>query len=178
MKIIKHYSKLIKLLLIIFILISIGCYVGISFSRKAPLMLSEHEPERLVLLKGKLIVKSVPGPPEYSSIKDGDREEYCWILNLDKSSFKIAIKTRVGEPANSIKNIMSHSNPNQISLCLDEIERNFCQKYINQDIECEGYLFHAHNIHHRTPILMDVRKIYKNGTLVGQQYPKTINFSQ
>src|SRR3990172_9356693 len=100
MKIIKYYSKLIKLLLIIFIIISIGCFIGVSFSRRAPLVLSENEIEKLVLLKGKLIVNSVPGPHEYSSIKDGDREEYCWILELNKYSFKMALKTPVYDPAN------------------------------------------------------------------------------
>jgi hypothetical protein len=165
---IKCYSIWIKIFLIIFIF-SVGYYISVSISRRTPLVLPENKSEKLVLLKGKLIVKLVPGPPEYSSIKDGDSEEYCWILKLDKSSFKITLKTPVYEPANSLKNIMKHSKPNQISLCLDVKEKKNCQEYINQDIECEGYLFHAHNIHHRTPILMDVRKIYKNGTLVGQR---------
>jgi hypothetical protein len=153
---------------VIFFILSIGYYISVRISKTTPLVLSEDKPEKLVLLKGKLIVKLFPGPPEYSSIEGGDREDYCWILKLEKSSFKIALKTPVYQPANSLKNIMKHSNPNEISLCLDDIKRNYCQEHINQDIECEGYLFHAHNIHHRTPILMFVKKIYQNGTLVGQ----------
>src|SRR3989338_8978075 len=119
----KYYLKWLKLLIIFFI-IFVGCYYIVFWcSNRTPLVLSENEPEKLVLLKGKLILKLFPGPPEYSSIKDGDRKDYCWLLKLDKSSFKIAMTTRVCEPANSKKNIMEHSDPEEISLCLDYIFR-------------------------------------------------------
>jgi hypothetical protein len=63
---------------------------------------------------------------------------------------------------------MKWTDPDEIFLCLDEMTRKYCEEHKNQNIECKGYLFHAHNVHHYTPILMDVKKIGQNGTLVGQ----------
>lgn len=37
---------------------------------------------------------------------------------------------------------------------------NFCCTHVNQNVEVEGYLFHAHTAHHHAPFLMDVRAIF------------------
>ena len=110
-------------------------------------------------MKGKLILKLFPGPPEYSSIESGDRADYCWVLKLDEVSFLKAITTPVAEPADTLDNIKKRLHPDEILLVLDEYGENFCQQHQNQEILGVGHLFHAHTIHHYTPILMDVKEL-------------------
>ncbi len=138
----------------------------LDFSRQKtnPLALSEGTEERLVALRGKLIQKLFPGPPEYSSVAKGDRADYCWILQLDSSSFFIAMTTPVGAPANDLSHIVKWPHPNEIFLALDEDMKNFCFEHINQEIVSEGHLFHAHTEHHYTPILMDVKRMLEKET--------------
>ena len=37
-----------------------------------------------VQLTGKILIKTVPGPPNYESIKEGDKPEHPWFLHLAK----------------------------------------------------------------------------------------------
>jgi hypothetical protein len=143
--------------------IALSCFVYYFFLSERipqnPLALRANAPEKLVSLKGCLTLKLFPGPPEYSSIEDGDREDYCWILKLDEASFLTAITTPVAEPANDLNRIVKRLHPDEVMLVLDEHLEEFCQKYQNCEIESLGYLFHAHTIHHCTPILIDVKEL-------------------
>lgn len=47
----------------------------------------EYGSDPFVTLSGTWKLKVFPGPPEYSSIENGDREDLCWVLDLDKESF-------------------------------------------------------------------------------------------
>ena len=123
-------------------------------------MLSTGVPEPLIALTGKLIFKLYPGPPEYSSIDAGDRADYCWILQLDSRSLDLALTTPVAEPAKNLGDIVSQPNHGEVFLALDEDMENFCHELKDQQITVEGHLFHAHTVHHYTPILMDVKKIF------------------
>ena len=153
---IKSYLIGLVLLLLLFF-----CFNQVFKEKVNPLLLPEDQKEILVTLKGKLILKLFPGPPEYYSIEDGDREDYCWLLQLDKTSFEIAKTTPVGEPAQDLDYIMKKSNPDEISLAIEKEMIDICNQHKGKKIVCEGYLFHAHTAHHYTPILMDVRKIRK-----------------
>ena len=135
-----------------------------KLSFQNPLALPKNASEKLVTLKGKLILKLFPGPPEYSSIEDGDRPDYCWILKLDQASFLKAITTPVAEPANTLDNLNKRSHADEILLVLEEYMENFCQRYQGQEIVSVGHLFHAHTIHHYTPILIDVKELKVCGT--------------
>lgn len=124
-----------------------------------PLELLEEAPERLVVLKGKLIFKLFPGPPEYSSIEGGDRADYCWILRLESPSLHLALATSVLELASRLEGIENRSNYDNVFLSLDEGMEKFCYEHRDQHVTVEGYLFGAHTVHHYTSILMDVKKI-------------------
>jgi hypothetical protein len=123
------------------------------------LQLPEDTPEKLVVLKGKLILRLFPGPPEYTSIEKGDRADYCWMLLLNAESFRIATSTPVGEPYSDLKSILNWSNHNEVHLGLEEDMNDFCCGHEDKEVTAQGYLFHAHTAHHYSPILMDVKKL-------------------
>jgi|GEM_PF-3422119 len=129
-------------------------------SENEPLLqLPEGDPEKLVTLQGRLILRLFPGPPEYTSIERGDRANYCWLLQMDEESFRIATTTLVQEPSSNLKSIMSWSNHRELYLSLEENMIDFCCDHESKKITVKGYLFHAHTAHHPTPILIDVKKI-------------------
>ena len=123
-----------------------------------PLELPIGTTESLVVLKGRLVGKLFAGPPEYSSVEDGDRGDYCWILQLDDPSLERALTTPVVEPANNLANIITWPNYREVFLFSDGVTEDFII-YRDKEIEVEGYLFHAHTVHHYTPILMNVKRI-------------------
>ncbi len=125
-----------------------------------PLELSEGAPQLLVTLKGSLLLKLYPGPPNYESIENGDYPEYCWMLQMDSKSFDIASKTPVLEPALSMTDIMSVSNWTEVQLGLETDMRKFCESHINQKVTLQGYLSHAILAHHHAPFLMSVQSVY------------------
>jgi len=124
-----------------------------------PLTLPEDASEKLVTLKGKLILRLFPGPPEYASIEKGDRADYCWMLHVNEEFFKIATTTPVPEPCSDLKSIMEWSNHDEICLSLEENKIDFCCDHESKEVTVQGYLFHAHTAHHHSPILMDVEKV-------------------
>ncbi len=124
------------------------------------LQLPEGEPEKIVTLRGKLILRLFAGPPEYISIENGDRADYCWLLQMDEESFKIATTTQVPEPCNDLKSIMAWSNHDELYLSMEEDLTDFCCDHEGRDIAVQGYLFHSHTAHHHSPILMDVKKMF------------------
>ena len=120
-------------------------------------------------LAGKLLLTSFPGPPEYSSIKDGDRLNTCWLLELDEASFKLALMTPVPEPANFVRDILKRENPNVIMLGLDDDIQKYCSSYKDKEVTVSGYLYHAHTAHHYTPLLMDVTDFHGTKKLYGSR---------
>jgi len=130
----------------------------LEYAEENPLKLPEDAPEKLVTLRGKLILNLYSGPPEYSSIEGGDRADYCWNLKLDQASFEIAITTPVHDPAEDLSHILEWSNHDEINLLVDDSLQDYLCKHYNKTVIVEGYLFHAHTAHHQTPILMDVMK--------------------
>jgi hypothetical protein len=130
------------------------------FSKSADSSLDlEAFSEPLITIRGVLSQKQFPGPPEYSSIEEGDRVDYCWVLELDKASFLLALNTPVKELGLDVKDILRRSNSGEVMLVLDEETERFCRDYEHQQVSVEGYLFHAHTSHHYTPMLLDVKKI-------------------
>jgi hypothetical protein len=109
-----------------------------------------------VTLSGTLKLKIFPGPPEYFSIENGDRADVCWVLDLDKESFILALSTPVQELELDFKDIIKRPNASEIFLFPDyNVDESFRNKN-GQHISISGYLFHAHTAHHRTPMLLTV----------------------
>lgn len=113
-----------------------------------PLLLPEHESEHLVSMTGMLDVRVLKSDPE-----DELSETYhCWILKLSPESFEIACKTPVRACFQTPESIRSSKNCNEIQL--NSYDAHWLQYHLRQTITLQGYLWHAHTHHHKTPVLM------------------------
>lgn len=147
-----------KIYIIVIVFLSIFVYVAISLhnnsnkSQNIALELPDGAPEILVTLKGTLKLKSI--------FEENADPIYCWFLEMDASSFKIASKTPVWGYALTLKEILEKPNWNEVQLGRDEETEDFCCKHRDQKVTVKGYLFHAHTGHHHAPLLMDIKEIY------------------
>ena len=117
----------------------------------------EYGSDPFIKLSGILRLKVFPGPPEYSSIENGDRADFCWVLELDKESFLLALATPVQpELALDYKDILTWRNASEVFLFPDyNVDESFRNKN-GRHISISGYLFHAHTAHHYSPMLLTV----------------------
>lgn len=118
---------------------------------------SENVSDPFVTLTGTLHSKVFPGPPEYSSIEDGDRADSCWVLNLDKASFILALNAPVQELSLDFEDIMKWPKANEMILVTEENMEEWLRSQQGKYISISGYLFHAHTAHHYSPMLLIVR---------------------
>lgn len=116
----------------------------------------EYGSDPFVTLSGTLRLKLFPGPPEYSSIENGDRADFCWVLDLDKESFILALNTPVQELGLDFKDIIKWPNASEVFLFPDQNVDDSFRKKNGQHISISGYLFHAHTAHHYSPMLLTV----------------------
>lgn len=123
-----------------------------------PCRLTNQSGDPLVVLTGKLRLKFFPDSSEASIFEDGG--SYCWILELDRPSFLMAITTPVTELALDLEDIVRQSNANLVTLGCGQDLDALCQPYENKNVIVEGYLFHAHTAHHPTPLLLDLKRIF------------------
>ncbi len=108
-----------------------------------------YEPE-VVQLTGLLRESVCPGPPEYMSIKMGDRPECIFILLLDTP-----IHVRNINPKDNIWNEPEDS-VFTIQVAASRVD---VQHVINKKVVVTGSLFHAITAHHRTEVIMMNNKI-------------------
>lgn len=138
----------------------IGVCFGIFLAWKNQYRARQNEKEYgsdpFITLSGILQIKAFPGPPEYSSIEHGDRADFCWVLNLDKESFILALNTPVPELSLDFRDIIKWPNANEVFLFPDQNVDESFRRNRGQHISISGYLFHAHTIHHYSPILLTV----------------------
>lgn len=115
------------------------------------LVLSEDEPERLVAMTGKLQLTYFHSDPEdaESSLFD------CWILKLDEGSFDRACGIPVRASFQTPASIRSSRNGNEMELTGD-YDKKWLYEHLNQSVTVKGYLWHAHTVHHHTPVMIDV----------------------
>jgi hypothetical protein len=108
-----------------------------------------------VELSGTIIRKTMPGPPNYESIRKGDTPETLWILHLDRPVCVTGNTDDVNEP---------ERNVTDLQLVLDEKQYAQIRKYVGQRIRVTmtGTLFHSHTAHHRTSVLLAVKGIRQN----------------
>jgi len=130
-----------------------GYFFNVNFFQKAE--------EPLITLTGKLRLKLFPGPPEYSSIEDGDRADNCWIIELDDPSFLLALNVPDNELSLDLRDIVKRKDAYILTLCLNESHVSLCQQYKDQNVVVRGNLFHAHTAHQYTPMLLNLKQIIK-----------------
>ena len=108
-----------------------------------------YEPA-IVTLQGKLTLDAFPGPPEYSSIADGDEIQRYWILNLDRP-LKVVV-----DPGEEL--FVTHDNVHKIQLVCMQGCRKLLHPKEGQKVNLVGTLYSAHTAQHHTDVLMTVQK--------------------
>jgi hypothetical protein len=105
-----------------------------------------YEPT-LVKLPGTIIRKTFPGPPNYESIRKGDKPETYFILHLSKPICTTASGDNDAE-----------SGVRDIQLILTQKQYASYKKLVGNKIPVTlpGKLSHAITGHHHTPVIMEV----------------------
>jgi hypothetical protein len=108
-----------------------------------------------VNVMGTILRKTFPGPPNYESVRRGDKPETIWILHLDNPVCVTGNTDEINQPERRLTDLQ---------LALDGDEYTRFRKFIGGQIRVQvtGKLFHAHTAHHRTSVLLEVENIKKS----------------
>ena len=110
----------------------------------------------VVHLRGTLTRQTFPGPPEYASVKKGDRPETFWILVLEKP---VCVDQRKMQsdlyPA--------ESNVRRVQLVLTPETYKQYKGLVGEKVIATGPLFARSTIHHRTAVLLTVKTLERSG---------------
>jgi hypothetical protein len=103
-----------------------------------------------VRLTGTISKKTFAGPPNYESIKKGDKPETYWVLHL---SSPICTQAAADNDA--------ESGVTDLQLILTEKQYRLYRKFAGRKaaVTIKGKLSHAVTGHHHTPVLMEVLSI-------------------
>jgi hypothetical protein len=104
---------------------------------------------------GTLSHKVFPGPPNYESIKGGDKAEKTWVLHLHHP---LCVQ---GDPKNPL-NEETESKVTDLQLVLTAEKYASFKDLMSRNIRATGQLFHAQTGHHHTPVLLDVESLEPN----------------
>ena len=110
-----------------------------------------YEPA-VVTLSGTLVSKTFPGPPNYESVKKGDRPETSWFLDLPES---VCVNESETEPDLNPK----QSGIHEIQLVLQPEQYQRHKGMVGRKVLATGTLFGEHTGHHDTPVLLTVRTL-------------------
>lgn len=102
-----------------------------------------------VKLTGRILQRVYPGPPNYQSIRAGDRREVADILQLAK---KICVRADMTDLVNE-----AERNIKEIQLVF--LDRQSWENDSSKRVIVGGRLFHAHSGHHHTKVLLEVDSI-------------------
>ena len=123
-----------------------------SFSSPARAQCLNYDPT-VVTLTGTLSSHIFPGPPNYESIKRGDRKERAIILTLTTPAC-----TTSNEPPQGLDD--AEKNIREIQLVVTKSAHwKTVERRLGERVTITGTLFHSHTGHHRTKVLLDVASI-------------------
>ena len=108
----------------------------------------KYEPAE-VELAGTISKETFPGAPNYESVAKGDAPEDYWILNLDKPVDVAGLDEM--SPA--------ETNLQKLQLVLGEGDYEKYRPFLNRPVVVKGTLFHQVTVHHKTPVLIEVKQI-------------------
>jgi Domain of unknown function (DUF4431) len=102
---------------------------------------------------GRIERRTYPGPPNYTSIEGGDARDVQWILILSRA---VCVNGIPGDQLNG----GSESNVTEVQLVItDARDWKRYAPLVGKDVQVTGTLFHGHTAHHRTQVLITVRRI-------------------
>ena len=128
----------------------LSAFSAVGQAQSQPDCLS-YEPA-VVRLRGILVRKTFPGPPNYESIKKGDRPEAYWLLDL---LAPVCINAAAVEPdLNPARN-----GVHQIQLVVRSKQYSQYKSLLGKRVVATGTLFGQHTGHHHTPVLLTLRTL-------------------
>ena len=132
------------------LLVGLFCAANIASAGKTCLT---YEPD-VVEIEGKLIRQTFPGPPNYDSIKKGDRPETYWIAVLSKPIC-------VSQPNSTEEIDVPYEGIHRIQLAMP---RGAAYKRwgtcLGKVAKVKGTLFGQITAHHKTKVLITVQEIH------------------
>jgi hypothetical protein len=112
----------------------------------------QYEPTE-VTLAGTLIRKTFPGPPEFQSVRKGDRPETYWLLVL---ASPVCVGEDKSDPASP-----AQEDIRRIQLVVNEEIYKKYKGLVGKRIVVTGTLFGAITAHHYTPVVLTVSTLGK-----------------
>jgi hypothetical protein len=106
----------------------------------------------VVTINGTLVRKTLPGPPNYESVKKGDKPETSWFLELPES---VCVNESKTEPDLNTE----QSGIHEIQLVLQPEQYQQHKGMVRRKVLATGTLFTEHTGHHHTPVLLTVRTL-------------------
>jgi hypothetical protein len=125
----------------------ISCAICVAQTNSQAGCLS-YEPS-IVKVEGKLTRKTFPGPPNYESVRKGDRPETYWLLDLERP---VCIDQ---DPKNTDFN-GAQKDIRLVQLVIDPEMYKEHAGLIGKRVVATGTLFGAITGHHHTPVLLNV----------------------
>jgi hypothetical protein len=109
-----------------------------------------------VKITGTLTRKTFPGPPNYESVRKGDRAEMYWLVELRSPA--CVLEDKVSPDLNP-----SQDQIREVQLVLESAMYKTYSGLIGRRVVAQGTLFGAHTGHHHTPVLLTVESIEAAG---------------
>lgn len=137
------FSKIVGSLMLLF-------FVGQAWSKSAAPCL-DYEPS-FATLTGVLVRRTYPGPPNFESIREGDKPETSWVLMLPRP---VCVDGRSGDPVN-----VAMTNIRRVQLVFENQESyETYRRILRRRAVVTGLLFGAITAHHHTDVLLIVTTI-------------------
>ncbi len=135
------------------LLLLVSCVICVAQAKTGATCLS-YEPS-VVKLEGTLVRKTFPGPPNYASVRKGDRPETYWLLNLGRP---VCVDP---DPRNADLN-GPQENVSVVQLVVDPKVYRTHARLIGKRVIATGTLFGAITGHHHTPVLLTVATLVEH----------------
>jgi hypothetical protein len=115
----------------------------------------DYGPQIKVQLEGQLYEKSFPGPPNYTDIKNGDKEETFWFIKTPKGFC-------VNDKGDGWAGKLVNQTDVQLIIRVELIDWYETKKFfLGQKVIVTGTLFPQMSGHHRTEVLITVESLEK-----------------
>jgi len=109
-----------------------------------------YEPETVVL-EGRLVQMTYPGPPNFESVEQGDKPEHGYYLKLKSSICLLGVE---GDLYNR-----SHDSLTLLQLVPRQADYRALLADVGKELIVRGTLFGAQTGHHHTPVLLLLEEI-------------------